>query len=538
MLTIADESSINENDAPKNAGVSVETPKTANAQYGTGGTRMTTFGEILRMSKSGGTLAGDSAAYIDAIQATFDRNHSGITNRQLAVEDKVIVAFYNKSRKFAVSLTLVDLAMESQREEPASDLAFQIGKILEAEGTLLVNNIVVCPHDYVHAPKMAREIKLSIENPGAAAFDQLRKSGMSGQFKVTMNLSDVHKLQRAWYPLESLPRTDIGLIVWVKAKKELPTIGGQDWEWEPVLQVGGYTQFIDRQSAHGYMFNGGMNAPKITPRVTITSVQTSIGSPVMYGLALLFAAEYFVKRNGWLMPYEKFGKDMPNLGALVPDAKGKPCLISSQPQLQEFLNNPNVLAPPTLAVDITEGRPGLGPQMSLISNRSEFGLGGDILKSVAKFMAHDGEEINQAILSARPLVGQRDVEYIGYVNGDQDSRMVDYLDLVAKGASDIPSIVRFLFIPQEPQLRGQWISELTDYISLFRNNTVLINPQVIAQMTTAGLNIEIEDDMQSPHNNIGHYADVFYADFSGMSTIGTHHGQPSYAGPNFTPYSF
>lgn len=532
-IVITDDGDAKEASQPKQTTHTAAAPEAAQTSPGN---RMPQFNEILRMSKSGGTLAGDAAQYIDAIQATFDRNGCGITNRQLALEDKIVIAFYNKDKKQAVSITVADPAMEAQREEPASDLAYQIGRILQSEGVQLKNNVVVLPQDFNHASQMARYIMLSIQNPGTDAFERVNKSCLTGKFKVTMNLGDVNTIMRSWYPLESMPRADIGLILWTKVNKEIPTVGGQDWEWEPVLAVSAYTQFVDRQTAHGYMFNGMTSQPKITPKVTITNIQTSIGSPVMYGLAMLFAAEYFIKRNGWLMPYERFGKDIPNIGALVPNTKGKPHNITSQQELQQFLADPNVLAAPTLAVDVTEGRPGLLPQFDLINDQGKKGPGGEILSSMARFMANDDQDYNEAILNSGPLVGQRDVEYLGYVNGDKDSRIIDYLKLITDGASDLSSIARFLYIPQEPQLRGQWISELTDYVSLFRNNSILINPHVIAQVSTAGLNIEVEDDMQSPHNNIGRYADASYSDFSGMGVIGSHHGQPTYSGPNYTPY--
>lgn len=527
---VIDPDGAHEENAPAAAAAAPKTQTTI-------GNQMQTFDQILALSRAGGTLAGDSAAYIDAIQATFDRISCGITNKQLALSDKVVVAFYNKAKTQAITLTLADPAIEAQREEPTSDIAYQIGGILKTDGVQLANNIVVLPQDYVHASKMARHIMLTIENAGTKAFDQANKSILSGKFKVTMNLGDVNTLMRSWYPLESMPRADIGLIVWTRVNKEVPVTAGQEWDWEPVLTVSAYTQFIDRQTSHGYMFNSGMNAqPKITPRVTITNIQTSIGSPVMYGLAMLFAAEYFVKRNGWLLPYEKFGKDLPNLGALVPDAKGKPCMISNQAQLQEFLSNPNVLSAPTLAVDVCEGRPGLTPQFYLLNNTNGEAAGTQLLRSLAKFMANDGQAVHEGILNSGPIVGQRDVEYIGYVNGSKDSRVIDYLQLVVDGVSDLQSAVRFLYVTQEPQLKGQWIKEFTDYISLFRNSSILLNPQVISQISCAGLNIEVENDMQSQHNNIGRYAEQFYSDFSGLGAIGKPGNGPGYNGPNWTPY--
>jgi len=501
------------------------------------GNKMHTFDSILAMSRAGGTLAGDSAEYIDSIQATFDRISCGITNKQLSISDKVVVAFYNRDKTQAISLTLADPTIEAQREDPTSEIAHQIGGMLGTDGVKLVNNIVVLPQDYVHAPKMAREILLTIENAGTKAFEQANKSILNGKFKVTMNLGDVNTITRSCYPLESMPRADIGLIVWTRVSKEIPSATGQEWEWEPVIIMTGYTQFIDLQTGHGYMFNSNVNAqPKITPRVTVTNIQTSIRCPVMYGLAMLFAAEYFVKRNGWLLPYEKFGKDIPNLGALVPDAKGKPCNLANQAQLQEFLSNPNIMSAPTLAVDVTEGRPGLAAQWSLIENIPGSTPGNELLQRLAKFMANDGQEVHEGILNSGSLVGQRDVEFIGYINGSKDSRVMDYLQLIADGITDIQSAVRFLYIAPEPQLKGQMIKEFTDYISLFKNTTVLLNPHVIAQIGTADLDIEVESDMQSQQNNIGRYAEQFYSDFSSLGTIGKPGNGPGYYTNYTTPY--
>lgn len=502
-----------------------------------GGVQAMTLGEIWKLSKSGGTIAGDTADYIDAIQSTFTRNGCGITNKQLQIEDKVIVAFYDRTGKCAVSLTLVDVGMESQREEPASDLAHQIGELLSRDGVDLMNNFVVCPIDYPHASKMARFIMLSIQNEATEAFAQVRKDCLRGVYKVTMNLGDVTTLMRGWYPLESVPRTDVGLIVWMKVHKERKTINGQDFEWEPIMVIGAYTSFVDRQESYNFSYGMGQGQPKITPVVTITSVLTSIGSPVMLGLAQMFAAEYLIVRHGWLTPYEKFGKDTPNLGALVPDAKGKPCTIKNQAELSEFLNNPNILSRPMLAMDVTEGRPGLSPQFSMIDDKDGNPPGHALLMDLASFLADNGQDVNPHVIEAGPLVVQRDVEYIGYVNGDKDSRIIDYLQLIADGASDLSSIARFLFIAPQPELKGQWISELTDYVSLFRNTTVLINPAVVQAISGAGIKIEIVDDQQSPHNNLRKYSDSAYADFSGMQSIGTH-GQRVYSDSGYSPYHY
>lgn len=508
-----------------------KTSSTKRNETTSAGTPLTGFAEILRMSKVGGTISGEAATYIDNIQSTFDKKSCGIKNQQLPLEDKVVVAFFNKAKTKAITLTMVDVTMEAQREEPASDIAYQISKILQKDGCSLMNNIIVVSQDYPHASKMARHLILSLENPAAAAFEASNKDVLTGRFKVTMNVGDVNTLSRAWYPLESLPRTDIGLILWAKVAKDAH-LGNNEWEWEPVMTITAYTQFVDRQSAHGYMFSNNAAQPKITPKITITSVQTSIASSRMYGLALLFAAEYFIKRNGWLVPYEKFGKDNPNLGSLIPDTKGKPFSITNAAQLQEFLSNPNVLAAPTLAVDVTEGRPCIAPQFDLLPG----GSGRTITESLAKFFANGGEEYYKPIIEAGALSAQADIEYVGYVNGDKDSRIVDYLKLVADGASDLASAMRFLYIAPEPHLKGQWISEIVDYVSLFRNHSVLINPHVIGAISKAGLKLEVENDLQSPHNNIGLYGDQYYADFSGLGTIGTS-GQPAYSSPNFTPYS-
>jgi hypothetical protein len=97
--------------------------------------------------------------------------------------------------------------------------------------------------------------------------------------------------------------------------------------------------------------------------------------------------------------------------------------------------------------------------------------------------------------------------------------------------------MRFLYIPPEPQLRGQWIGEITDYVALFRNSSILVNPQVLASIAAAGLEISIEDDIASPHNNIGHYADHHFSDFSNFGMIGRSPSQPNYRYPVGSPYA-
>ena len=127
----------------------------------------------------------------------------------------------------------------------------------------------------------------------------------------------------------------------------------QDKEWIPILAVGGYTKFVN--------VAGSQYAPQAIgsqqnhyPIVTITSIASNVLTEGMITMALPLAADAFIKREGWLAPYSKFGKDDPNLGSLILGDDDKPFFIETRSQLDEF--RMRYLQAPYLAVDVTDGR--------------------------------------------------------------------------------------------------------------------------------------------------------------------------------------
>jgi hypothetical protein len=374
-------------------------------------------------------------------------------------------------------------------------------------GTSILNNIVITPNDYRDVGKWSAHIvsmmKLASGEIGHITINSLSK----GKYSVSTNIGDVKEAIKRFNPKSTMPRTDIGLVLY--ANEEIGVANNQGpaiRQATPILVIGGYTSFVSTAGApNSYAL--GNNSPSFLAIATITSILSPIMTSEMISLAIPLATEEFIRLNGWLKPFTKFGKKDPNLGSLVPDEKGKPFFIEDMTTLMDFASKN--IARPYLAVDVTDG-------YARIPGIEGLRYGTDsVQKGIARFL---GITETQA---AGDLVFQRFPEYIGeIVENGADTREVDYINLVAAGANDLNTLLRYLYIPSEPHRRAELISKHYEIKTLYSNVRVVLNAEYIDKLSSlvaSGFRPLWEQSMVE--NNIG--------------ALGTGQGNAFATGPSF-----
>lgn len=352
---------------------------------------------------------------------------------------------------------------------PPTDQIGPAANVLRATvGGTLLNNIVITRNDYKEVSKMATHIinvfKFAIGTFGQITIDSLRK----GRYTVSTNITEVRDAIKRFNPKSTMPRTDIGIVLY--AKEEVGGVGNQPGVTQstPILVIGAYTNIVSTAGTSA-SYTIGNNSPSFLPIVTITSILSQVMTPEIISIAIPLATDDFIRRNGWLRNYTKFSKKDANLGALTPDEKGKPYFIDNMSVLLEFYTKH--LSRPFLAIDITDG-------YARIPGIEGLRYGTDIVqRGIAKFLNLNESE------AAGEIVYQRFCEYIGELENGTDSREVDYLNMVAKGVTDMNQLLRYLYIPSEPHHRAQLINKSCDMKSLYTNVRVVLNPEYIDRIS-------------------------------------------------------
>lgn len=350
-----------------------------------------------------------------------------------------------------------------------------IMRLNAVEGANTIIHMVIKPKDYPLVGIMATFISnlLTVNSGGIGniGIDSLQ----SGKYSISTDISDVRKAIKKFNPKATMPRTDIGLVLYATQEYSQGYNNKARHRDSAVLVVGAYTSFVRASKGQVYNLNPNQPAPKdFFSVVTITSVFSPIMAPEMLSLALPLASGVFIGYNGWIKPYQRFSKTDQNLGNLIINEKtGKPFSIKDNTALNDFINTK--IYAPFLAMDITEGLPRI-PGVDDLCFNDQSAIQSGIMKFLGGAASRD--------YTAMPLVhNEKYREFIGEVGIDStDSRCVDYMTLITDGIISDPIMLEpylHMTLP-DPQHRAQLIAKTyTDLEVLYTNTRVIFDSAAV-----------------------------------------------------------
>lgn len=509
-----------ETDATQSTKQASSNPRPSGAPQNAPGIR-----DVLSLFSTPSTLSEPASKYIETIQAELDRLGIAIKHKFLTDPQLDVVSFHNADESLHVFLTFQETYTNSNPTVPPVEGVLQLVQQLQANNGKLIDNLVITPNDYGFASKMAAHIARVFQGQVNKTVQQMNVSSFGGvQFSISTNIQQVRDYLTKLNPQASLPRTDIGFVLFMQAPRQVVQGVPQSKEREyiPILAVGGYTKFVNIAGSQYGMYNKANHVPI----VTITSISSSVMSDSMITLALPLAADAFIKREGWIMPYTKFGKEDPNLGSLALDENDEPIFIETRGQLEEFRHTH--LQPPFLAIDVTDGR-------ARIPGIERFVYTPEVAKErVSSFLNLPPIPTNHP-----EIVHNHTKEYIGIVNQDIDSRTVDYPTLVSKGVKDFSKIAHFLHLPNDPTVRPSQVLEMyNDYIPAYSNVSVVLDANFITTIASAVsqvLNVTWDAAGAFVDNNVAGLIGNQGNNFQGFSPIGGF-GYQAWAPGSFNPF--
>lgn len=430
---------------------------------------------VSAFSQSTSRLSMDGRTYCDNITAVIGAAKVEV----LSISTPKIEArvFVNPASGGGVALLFAETYTDMDNTPAAECAQLVVSAVTMQKRTnvRIIQCIVVTRDDYALAENAAAFIQnLFMSYCGGQAatltFEQFRDHRVTISTNIEKVKNFVSKISMHAVPT----RADIGFIL---SFSQPSTMRGPDGRQE-VDQIGflactGYTRFI---APDAYM-----QTNKFLPVVIITDIVTNLPNPQLLALALPIAADYFITRRAWLVPYSTFAKGRPNLGALLEDATTKgPALISDVASLEQLVAT--LCSSPLLGIDVSEGRARplyldqLGAPDGTVPNMISAFYQNVVMD--AKDLVHTGKTIH--LWDAYNHTGTV-VE-----NGTtKDSRYVDFINVVQQ-LNDHKSAINLLRQSGYPNKQIEEIRKLfTDSTrSLYGTNTFAISADYVRELTT------------------------------------------------------
>ena len=418
---------------------------------------------------------------IDNLTPTNSQNNSGIV---ILFSDNDLI------NDTPVGYYAGEIVKQVQQISPTVNLR-QIINLTKADYDKYAQMTAFIINDFTMAAKRATEMRMSAST---LAHSRLR---------VVTNLDLVRAFAAKYSPHGVQARCDIGFVLCREYETTGPN-GAKTTEQDPIMAVMGYTRFLQTQNMVIAAQNGvytGQQKASFVALPTITEIISRITDYNILPLAFCIAADWWIGKGSWLLPYKRLGKTDPNIGNLITvNGKLQPCTT-----VQDVDNCAAMfISRPLLAVDVSEGRARpTGLSMLTDANRSGM-LANAFCQFFNNFQANGiAQQFNK-----NPVSDSFD-NYTGYFmdkTGLKDSRCVDYLSL-ASITSDPRTVASFLLQPQDPAVTFGNIRNLypgEQCKALYRTTTAVFNPDLIGWMVsalaTAGVNLMYDMPQNGNYN--------------------------------------
>lgn len=345
-------------------------------------------------------------------------------------------------------------------------------KTVSGSGARVIDAWVVGKEDLDNIKKWAQILRNTLKAQVAPNRLMNINTFSRREFDTSHDLNDVEDAFRKLYPKEVLPRIDCGIVIYRNSNAgnndgALRNIPGK---MQPVAVVTAYTKFGVRDS-HDAVLNN--DTKRIVPVVTISGIMSPFMNNETLAMALPVAVEEFIRYNGWLRPYTKFGKKDLNLGCLIPNDKGVPGHVKDRNELDRMMQM--FVTKPHLAIDIADGLPRIPGIASLVD-------GGQAIKdAICNFLNVDTENGKGELTLNKKLN-----EYIGVFGAGIDTRSVDFPGVMKSGPSDPAAYVGLLDMNPDPEKRIELIAKHFDDVrALYNCTTVVFNDKYLESLSAS-----------------------------------------------------
>ena len=425
-----------------------------------GGTDL--FGFLNRLGANQ-ALGPDIEAYITKLRSHLPTEGAQqVVIKRLAEPQGAHVAISGK----AAIILLFDalLPKDLQNYLPTSDHAVSADRSFRAEVPNIphpLHVIVVQPEDYPLAQQMAQYLLFNL----AVASDGFYSNTNIGlltanEFVVDTSLDTARNFIGARYPHGVLPRMNLGFTLFAKTRRGSNSqFTSSLEESRPIAALGAYVEI--------WQPNGGpQNGPKYAATVHVTNITSDLPFPGIIPFMLAIAADKFLDRGGWKQQFSSFRKGSPNLGNLSfdpnPGKKNELWFANTPDELNTWIHA-NMLPRPFLAVDVVEGQARI-PALAVYGDSKSYD--GKVYEQITSFFGNP--PINRGVPPYITLPAPTFIGTYGDPRGKlEDSREIDYLNLLAKTGSQDPS-TRALLLYTDPVIRARLVAEKTG--NTFKSN--------------------------------------------------------------------
>ena len=351
------------------------------------------------------------------------------------------------------------LSKDVQNFLPTSDYGAHVARALNNEikpTPNLLNIILIQPEDYIRVQQMAQHLwfNLTFANDGTSNGVDISLFSKN-EFVVDVNPETARNFIGQRYPHAVMPRIDIGFTLFAKTPRRQ---GGGFTNYldesRPIAALGAYVEIWQPNET-----NSLQQGPKYAATVHITNITSDLPFSGIIPFLFAIAADRFLDRGGWKQPFSSFRKGLPNLGqlSLDPSNKGNLWFANTPDELNTWIHA-NMLPRPFLAVDVVEGQARI-PALAVYGDAQTYS--NKVYEHIQSFFGAN-LPINRSIPPYITLPVPAFIGHYGDPRGKlEDSREVDYLNLLAKTGTQDPSSRFLLQYNADPTVRARLIHEKT-----------------------------------------------------------------------------
>lgn len=455
-------------------GVSPTQPNTHAPGYTATGDTLFTW---LNQLGSGQALGPDIEKYIESLKSFLPKEHTpAMTIKRLAEPQGAHAVVCGKN----AFILLFDQLLSRDTQNfvlPSSDRGAEAYNSLKRElpGTTLLNFIVIQPEDYTRVQQAAQHMSVFLSVSSSAINNTNISLLSNNEFYIDLNVDSTKAFIEARNLHTVQPRIDIGFTLYAKSNRRGQQPMSIEEPSRPIAALGAYVDIWETGGNIGIGFGG---PSKYQATIRITNITSEIPLSGMVPLMMTIAANQFIDKGRWAVPFTSFQKGKPNLGNLSvdPDDKNRLWEAKTMDDVNRWVNA-NMLGRPILGIDVAEGQ----ARIPGVADYQNTDTPGRVYDQITTFFGNTPLDRSTGPFK---IHGETFVGCYGDTRGTLlDSRTIDYLSLVAQGTVD-PSARMLLQHRQDPTVRARFIYDTTrgSFRSINRTSVSILNAQLLATL--------------------------------------------------------
>ena len=437
------------------AGAPTKTTVTTSAPAGAG-----SILDIMKMARTASTLSVEGREYINKIETAVKASFPEATMTRIAGAnyEGYALSIFDKVFGFVMLETLQFTGDGMPAAASINDFRNSLASQAKIDPEKLEQFILVTKPMY----DLAESMSSFIINYMICETDSEMKHLSIASFKdtvlkVTTDPERVTQYIRSCWPIDVLPRHDVGFLIYGTRpiKGQVGADGKQAMEVIPLVAVTGYTEFIYAKS--GSMFTSEL---RHAPVFIITGIYSRRPTSRLTALGLAASATVFITKGQWLEPYSRYTKDAPDIGKLAVDQDtGKLYTVTDVVSRNNILNNYLANKVPRLALDVQLGQPLMPGLKDIFTNPAKLNA------EIDSFTGGKGASSSRGIhqVDRRRFDGVCKIVSKGTAM-EVDTRTIDPLYLIGQGvdSGEVADLYKFV-IDTDPMVDASKRAEIVKH---------------------------------------------------------------------------